>query len=226
MTSLAEVQAHVPILFDTLQENQAAVRAEEESSKNFQNFTRLPYDPCAHQCHLKTSTAPGMYGLYERIPEKQKQIEEQQIRMMKETISAGRNGYGWSGKEGALVDNDSVLRNTKSQLTNPRVIHQVCENPYITGPFLGSANGLRDYAQEAYLKQGLQTDVRATPSRRGFYCPRTAELNPLEHKVKAAVDPQFWDKESWQRFGTSTRTYVKNVDYKKVCQANARKMFG
>lgn len=213
-------QAFQPIFHNELTKRDIPSEAED---REFLSQTRLPYDACATVCSIDNSLKRGEYTLYEKIPSKQNEIEQKQISMLKELGTHSQNGVGWVGKDGELVQNDSNLRVNREQLTNPRLIHQVCGNPYISGPYLGAATGRRNYDRETVLMHGVQAGIKNQPSLRGFHCPRAAEMVPLHHKVRQSADPANWEDISWERMGRGTRMEFdgEGSDYKEACQKAA-----
>lgn len=118
------------------------------------NPSGMKSDPCTKTVEEKQSVEPcdymltNFYGFCDIEQPEKIRIEERGNQLW--------NGYNFA--LGCNVDNDSHLR-LDSQVTNPRIIHQLFERPALTVPFMGSGN-IRNQNEtdlESFLRVGYQT---------------------------------------------------------------------
>jgi len=112
-------------------------------------------------------------------------------------------------RNGCKVDHESEL--TFSQLTDPRLIHQLFSRPYL-GAYMGAGQNTANYKNtESELIHGLDTrggprkacDVLAGVSIDRFEClPEYGNPQRVQHVV-----------EPWIRGGDNTRDHVRRVNY-------------
>ena len=110
--------------------------------------TRLPYEHCA-QTESGHKQRPGEY-MVDLLGKKCDAPEQKQI-SLNERGNLFKDGSGWVSTDG-LVDKDSGLRNNRN-LTNPRLIQQLFERPYLTVPYMG--RGLGNAELEEQLKSRI-----------------------------------------------------------------------
>jgi hypothetical protein len=132
-----------------------------------------------------------------------------------------RDGYGWTGANGCVVDTDSVLRNG-TLVTNPRCINQLFEDPYLTTPYLG--RGWGDKCVESSLLEGQDTYQNRS-------CNTLSEITinnyfqPLIPMMQANQYPknvvQEMTDKNWVRDGAPSRQIVKNIDYRMKCKGDS-----
>lgn len=165
--------------------------------------TRLRYDPCARRTYDKESMGPGNYQTDApgyRWCERQSSYANH----MCEPIHQQKQ-Y----RSGCHIDKDSELR--YAELTDKRYIHQLWARPYL-GAYMGAGQrSLSNKDVESELIMGLDTrggprkacDVLAGVSIDRFEClPEYGNPQRVQHVV-----------EPWIRGGDNTRDYVRRVNY-------------
>ena len=170
--------------------------------------TRLPYEPCAQTESEAQSQRPGEY-MVDLLGKKCDAPQQRQI-SLNERGNLYKDGYGWVSTDGCLVDNDSTLRNSRN-LTNPRLIQQLFERPYLTVPFMG--RGLGNAALESELKSGVIAGDRKQCKHAG------ASIQPDRMKYCLYANPQNVDNivPTWRWGGEDTRMNRRRENYYKRC---------
>ena len=170
--------------------------------------TRLPYEPCAQSESETQSQRPGEY-MVDLLGKKCDAPQQRQI-SLNERGNLYKDGYGWVSTDGCLVDNDSTLRNSRN-LTNPRLIQQLFERPYLTVPYMG--RGLGDAALESELKSGVIAGDRKQCKHAG------ASIQPDRMKYCLYANPQNVDNivPTWRWGGEDTRMNRRRENYYKRC---------
>ena len=131
------------------------------------------------------------------------------------------DGVGWVSAGGCKVDDDSKVR-LGGEMTNPRIINQLFERPYLTVPYMG--NGCYYPDKESRLIQSEQTgekrscNVLSGVTIDNYFTPM------LESLKKDIQDPRLLIEETngWVRGGVSTRKNLKDIDYKRVCLSSIK----
>jgi hypothetical protein len=125
---------------------------------------------------------------------------------------------GWSGENGCLIDNDSILR-YEHKLTNLNTINTLYERPYLTVPYMG--RGVPHPNEESALQPGESTTMKrscntlAGVSIENFFTPLVDNLRNNVQNTKHIIPED--SSESWVRGGLSSRAMVRNFDYIQRC---------
>lgn len=125
-------------------------------------------------------------------------------------------GYGWIAEKGWLVDNDSKLRQSKEQLTNPNIKNQIYERLTLTNADL--TKGYFDVDVESVIKPGNFTTVQKPCGSFSGVSTLDRSLTPMISKLKGEVQNTNYiipedTKYDWVRGGLPTREMVRNQDY-------------
>ena len=107
----------------------------DEKKFNIQQLTRLKEDNCYLDTRNKESKGPGVYVTRGHRDCTCEAKHTKDLSLQQPTTQY-RDGYGWTSNDGCNVDKDSNLRNARN-LTNPRLIQQLHERPYLTVPYMG-----------------------------------------------------------------------------------------
>lgn len=174
-----------------------------ECYSQWNDQTRLKYDPCARRTYDQESMEPCKYQISApgfRWCERQSTYAKKMcepIHQQKQYRSA------------CYVDKDTELR--KAKLTDERYIHQLWTRPYL-GAYMGAGqSSLGNKDTESELIMGLDTrggprracDVLSGVSIDRFEClPEYGNPQRVQHIV-----------EPWIRGGDNTRDYVRRVNY-------------
>jgi hypothetical protein len=183
---------------------------------NINQWAGLRDDECTIDTYERESAAPGEYVLSSFRPcgdcgaTKAREIAEQHPQMQ---VS---DGVGWISSGGCKVDDDSNAR-FGCKITNPRLVHQLFERPYLTVPYMG--NGCYRPNKESRLIFSEQTgekrscNVLAGVTIDNYYTPMIGELKKNIQNPKNLIEETY----GWVRGGVSTRKNLKDIDYKRVC---------
>lgn len=184
---------------------------------NIQNRARSHEDHCYVTIRTQQSREVGDYALGNfyscdcgaKVPE-ETSLEYPTILF--------RDGYGWTSRNGCNIDVDSSFRNARN-MTNPRLIQQLHERPYMGVPYMG--RGVGDKCVETELLPGESTmQKRPCNNLSGIYieqqytplipCIRDTIQEPV-HLIPTDSDP------SWIRGGQPSRQLIRNLDYLTRC---------
>lgn len=128
-----------------------------------------------------------------------------------------RDGYGWTSQDGCNIDNDSYMRNARN-MTNPRLVQQLYERPYLSIPYMGRGAG--DVTLETVLLPGESTlQKRPSNNLSGVYIDQFVPLVPfLEENIQNPIHLITEDNDAkWIRGGQPSRQIIRNQDYLKKC---------
>lgn len=176
--------------------------------------TRLRTDGCAIEVDQRESEGPGQYTLSnfhscDCGAEKVREIAFQHPQMIV------RDGYGWGSTGGCKIDDDSNAR-LGCKHTNPRLIQQLYQRPYLTVPYMG--NGCHYPDKESCLRFSEQTgEKRSCNVLAGVSIDRNIPMiDCLKNNIQ---NPNNLIEETygWIRGGESTRKNLKDIDYKGRC---------
>jgi len=192
---------------DLMLSNPLKLEKQSTQTKNWDDFTRLSYDPCARTTHDTQSKSVGTY--VREVPGyRWCETNTQYINNMSD---AGH--YQKVYNNSCYIDTDSKLRGS---LTDPKLKHQLLTRPY-RGSYMGAGQrSLDDMNTESELIYGLDTrsasrkacDVLSGVTINRFeYLPTHGNPQRVEHII-----PQ------WVRGGDNTRDYVRRVNYEKRCK--------
>ncbi len=194
---------------------QNCVNIEKPNNFNIQNQTRLTQDSCYLTEKEQISMGPGNYynmNFYDcecNIPA----VRELAVKQPEMTYN---DGYGWSQCQ---IDKDSVFRNDPSRITNPRLIQQLHERPYLTVPYM--SRGGFDVPTESMLTLGteLTGSKRACNTLSGIYIDRFVPQIPhIKENVQNPIHFIESDNDkTWIRGGEDSRSLIRNTDYLKKC---------
>ena len=185
--------------------------ATNKKTLNFDMWTRLEKDACYIDSKVQQNTKQNDYNLSNFRFCSTPNIAE--LSYSQPNILF-KDGYGWAGSNGRVIDSDSVLRNG-TLITNPRTINQLQENPYLTTPYLGRGKG--DKSVESALLEGINTfqhrscNTLSEITINNYFQPLIPMMQTLQssnHIVQEDTDM------NWVRGGGPTRQIVKNIDYK------------
>ena len=126
------------------------------------------------------------------------------------------DGYGWVSSGGCKVDDDSNMR-LGNKITNPRLVNQLFERPYLTVPYMG--NGCYYPNKESNLIFSEQTgekrscNVLSGVTIDNYFTPMISDLERNIQNPENLIE----ETNGWIRGGESTRKNLKEIDYKRVC---------
>jgi hypothetical protein len=173
-------------------------------NSNWDDQTRLRYDPCARAQYDKESASPVNFITDKtgfRWCESNKAYSK---------LSEAITHYPKVYRNGCKVDNESTLFHTP--LTNMRYKHQLLHRPYL-GAYMGAGQSTSSHKDtESELIYGLDTrggtrracDVLSGVTIDRFEClPEYGNPQRVKHIVPTA----------WIRGGDNTRDYVRRVNY-------------
>ena len=183
---------------------------------NIQGLTRLREDSCYLDVHNKHAEAPGKYMTSNFHDCKCNAPFTQELSLQQPVINF-KDGYGWTSNKGCNIDSDSKLRNA-SNLTNPRVIQQLHQRPYLTVPYMGRGEG--NTCVESSLRSS-ETTVQRRPCNTlsGIYIDRfTPQIPCVRDTIQnpTHIIPED-NKSDWVRGGQPSRQIVRNADYLNKC---------
>ena len=183
---------------------------------NIKKETRINKDKCYLDVKHRQSEGPGNYNLnnYHSCSCGAENISETSLTQPDLLF---KDGYGWVGMNGCIVDSDSMIRNG-TQLTNLRCKNQLFQPLFLTTPYMG--RGLGDSCIEDSLLEGEDTSQKRQ-------CNTLSEITihnyfqPLVPSVKSSQEPihvitELVDNE-WIRGGAPSRQIIRNIDYRFKC---------
>jgi hypothetical protein len=120
-----------------------------------------------------------------------------------------RNGYGWTGNKGDLIDIDSSLRNCHN-LTNMREIHPLNNKDYFYAPNL--ATGIGNPCLESVLLPGEDTIQKKSTNNMSGENISNERFNLLAETNKESYykSPLISENVNISRSGESSRNLLKN----------------
>ncbi len=120
------------------------------------------------------------------------------------------NGYGVA--MGCNVDTDSNLR-LDSRVTNPRLLHQLYERPYLTVPLMARGEGDTDL--ESFLRVGYDTGEKRPCN---ILSEVSIDVPRMDYtRWTCEQDPVHIIETGWVRGGHNSRNDVRKAMYKKRC---------
>ena len=126
-------------------------------------------------------------------------------------MAADKNKDGY----GSYIDTESHLK--KSSITNPKLKQQLTSRPFKGWPYMG-AGETHIVNPNLYSRLSSGTDTRvkkAADTLAGVSIDRFIPLVPcLADNVQK---PEHIIPEYWVRGGESSRAYIQNIDYYKMC---------
>ena len=188
----------------------------DEGEFTINQWVGLNDDQCTVEAKERESSAYGEYMLNNFKPcgdcgaSKARKMAEKHPQMQ---IS---DGYGWVSSGGCKVDEDSNIR-LGDKLTNPKLINQLFERPYLTVPYMG--NGCYYPNKESNLIFSEQTgekrscNVLSGVTIDNYFTPM---INDLKNNIQNP-DNLIEETHGWVRGGESTRKNLKDINYKRVC---------
>ena len=120
-----------------------------------------------------------------------------------------RNGYGWSGNKGDLIDIDSSLRNCHN-LTNMREIHPLNNKDYFNAPNL--SKGIGNPCLESVLLPGEDTNQKKSTNNFAGENISSQRFKLLAETNKETYynSPLISENVNISRSGDSSRALLKN----------------
>ena len=183
---------------------------------NIQGLTRLREDKCYLDTRNKHSKMSGNYSTSNFHDCVCEAPFTKELSLQQPAVNY-RDGLGWTSNEGCNIDNDSKLRNA-SNLTNPRLIQQLHERPYLTVPYMGRGSG--NICVESNLRSNEATfQNRPCNNLAGIYVDRFITQIPcIRENVQNAkhIIPEDNNKD-WVREGQPSRQVIRNTDYLNKC---------
>lgn len=183
---------------------------------NLRKWTRLDDDVCYLDTRTSQSLGPGEYRTSNFHSCTCKAPQVANVAHSQPDLFF-RDGFGWVGMDGCVVDADSMARNG-TILTNMRCRNQLFEPPYLTTPNISRGTG--DQCVEGSLLEGQDT-------RTGKSCNTLSEVTinnyfqPLVPSVLSEQNPKHIVQEvvdaNWIRGGAPSRQIVRNIDYRVRC---------
>ena len=193
-----------------------------EQTKNKKPFYfkgGLYEDNCAISSDTLQSSKPGTYNL-QNFYECGCEPTQPATIALNQPITQFKDGYGYIGQKGCLVNNDSTLRKG-SEITHDKGPQQLFERPFLTVPYMG--RGIGDPCTETGLKEGVDTGQKrqcntlAGVSIHHHFTPLVKCLKNNIQDPKHIV-PEV-NREDWIRGGYPSRQWVRNVWYCNRCQS-------
>ncbi len=174
------------------------------------NNSRLHYEICAQTTSEEQSQSTGRYMLEGYGYGRECNAPDQRQISLNERGNIHSDGYGWVSADGCLVDSDSNLRNSRN-LTNPRLIQQLFERPFLTVPYMG--RGLGDSDVESKLKSGVTAGERKPCNLAGV------SIHPERMNICLFGNPQEVTNivPEWRWGGVDTRMDKRRSSYNKRC---------
>lgn len=172
------------------------------------NTAGMRNEPCTKTTEEMQSVEPGQYMLtnYYGFCD----IDKEEDWALRERGNQTHNGYGVA--MGCNVDDDSKLRND-SLVTNPRLIHQLYERPYLTVPYMGRGSAETDL--ESFLRVGYTTGEKRPCN---ILSEVSIDVPRMEYtKWDCVQDPKHIIETGWVRGGRGTRNDVRRINYKRRC---------
>ena len=178
-------------------------------------FTRMEYDDCEMKNRYNETTNPGKYSLFNFHSCKCKASDIEKVANNQPNVYF-KDGYGWTGLNGCIVDNDSNLRfKDCNKLTKFGEKNQLFHRPYLSVPFMG--RGIGNACLETQLKPGEDTSQKKQcNSLSGNY--KDNNFIPLIPSIKNNIQkPEHIIHDSalngWIRGGLPSRQIVRNINY-------------
>jgi hypothetical protein len=189
----------------------------EDKGFGIQNRARLREDGCYIDTRYKQSERPGLYQITNFHDCDCEAPHTKQV-SLEQPIILHRDGHGWTSIKGCNVDNDSDLRNARN-LTNPRLIQQLYQRPYLSVPYMG--RGVGDVCQETYLRPGEATyQSRPCNNLAGIHIEQQylPQLPCISENIQNPIHiiPEDNDQ-AWLRGGQPSRQVIRNTDYLNRC---------
>ena len=181
---------------------------------NINNQTRLEQDRCFLDTKTKQSMGTGMYQTYNYYDCECGIANVKEVSLQQPTVNHN-DGYGWSQ---CAIDKDSDIRNAKNQ-TNPKLIQQLSQKPYLTTPYMG--RGIGDVCLETTMLPGESTfQKKSCNSLSGVYISNvfTPQIPFIEENVQNPIHIIPEDNDTkWLRGGQPSRQVIRNLDYLERC---------
>ena len=181
---------------------------------------RFKNDACFVATDTAQSTMPGQYRLQNYydctcMPRQSMSLA------LNQPVTQFRDGYGYVGQRGCLVENDSAFRNG-SELTNKKGPISLYERPYLTVPYMG--RGVGDPCTESSLKEGITTQERKQCNTlAGIHLPHqyTPLVDCLASEIQDPVHivPEV-NSQDWIRGGYPSRQWVHSLHFDNRCPSN------
>jgi len=198
---------------------QNCINSNNEKNFNINGFTRMKYDTCAYKKNLSENIAPGNYNLSNFNSCGCDPKNTQEVALSQPKIYY-KNGKGWVGMNGCVVDDDSKMRITEgNKITHWKCKNQLATRPYLSVPYMGKGN-TDNINLESALKTGEQSNYEKG-------CDTLKDLRnnnfiPLVPCLKDNIqNPNHLIPDSalkgWVRGGIPSREIVRNIDYMEKC---------
>jgi len=184
-----------------LNNDECSVQTKERESAAYGEYILSNFRPCNEDCNASSA----------------RKIADQHPQMQI------HDGYGWISSGGCKVDDDSNVR-LGTTVTNPKLINQLFERPYLTVPYMG--NGCFYPNDESELLFSDQTgekrscNVLSGVSINNYFTPMIHELEKNIQNPENLIE----EENGWIRGGESTRKNLKEIDYKRVCTSSVNKV--
>lgn len=183
---------------------------------NIQGLTRLREDACYLETRNKHTQLPGKYNTSNFHDCQCEAPRTKELSLQHPDINY-RDGYGWTSTNGCNIDNDSNFRNANT-LTNPRLIQQLHERPYLTVPYMGRGDGNTNV--ESSLRSSESTfQNRPCNTLAGNYIDRfTPQIPCIRDNIQNPkhIIPEDSNAD-WVRGGQPSRQVIRNADYLNRC---------
>lgn len=187
-----------------------------QKSLGIQNLSRLNEDSCYLDVRVQQSSKPGQYQTFNYYDCECGAPVARDVSLQQPAV-LHRDGYGWTSNGGCNIDHDSKLRNARN-MTNPRLIQQLHERPYMTVPYMGRGEG--NPCLETVLLPGEATgSKRAGNTLSGIFIDRfDPQIPVIQENIQNPVHiiPEDTDSQ-WIRGGQPSRQIIRNMDYLAHC---------
>ena len=175
------------------------------------NTAGMRNEDCTKTAEELQSVAPGQYNLTNYFGFCD--IDKEEDWALRERGNQTWNGYGVA--MGCNVDTDSNLR-IDSRVTNPRLLHQLYERPYLTMPYTGPGRGNESETDlESFLRVGYTTGEKRPCN---ILSEVSIDVPRMEYtKWTCPQDASHIIETGWVRGGSDSRSDVRRAMYKKRC---------
>jgi hypothetical protein len=132
-----------------------------------------------------------------------------------------KDGFGFVGKDGIFVENDSFLRTNQDTMTHGRERKMLCSRLFTSVPFRGGNGSGGNPELELSIRSGIHEVHHKTCM--DLHCPDTfvplvpclkENIQDHKHIIQQDVDM------TWIRGGYPSRQFMKDVLKKERCQSS------
>jgi len=128
-----------------------------------------------------------------------------------------KDGFGWIGSNGCIVDKDSNLRNSRNS-TNLNCIHQLNSRMTLTTPLIKKGKFFPD--RESRLLHRIDTGLKKSCEKTSGKDVSEYRFYPLINRLKKNVqnpDNIIEENNDWTRSGIPSRQLIRDKKYLNMC---------